>query len=63
MTLVVFHTAVLAYIESRGDRAAFARTVREIGAIWVSNEAIRCVSGNQCEGEPARAASPFAALA
>jgi hypothetical protein len=38
-TLVVFHTAVLAYIESREDRAAFARTVREIGAIWVSNEA------------------------
>ena len=37
--LVVFHTAVLAYIESREDWAAFARTVGEIGAIWVSNEA------------------------
>jgi hypothetical protein len=39
MTLVVFHTAVLAYVESREDRAAFARTVREIGAEWISNEA------------------------
>jgi hypothetical protein len=38
-TLVVFHTAALAYVESREDRAAFARSVREIGAIWVSNEA------------------------
>jgi hypothetical protein len=38
-TLVVFHTAVLAYVESREDRAAFARTVGEIGAMWVSNEA------------------------
>ncbi len=38
-TLVVFHTAVLAYVESQEDRAAFARTVRELGAIWISNEA------------------------
>lgn len=38
-TLVIFHTAVLAYVESRADRAAFARKVREIGAMWVSNEA------------------------
>jgi hypothetical protein len=39
MTLVVFHTAVLAYVESLEDRAAFARTVRELGAAWISNEA------------------------
>ena len=38
-TLVVFHTAVLAYVENREDRAAFARTVRELGATWISNEA------------------------
>ena len=38
-TLVVFHTAVLAYVKSPEDRAAFARTVREIGAMWISNEA------------------------
>jgi hypothetical protein len=39
MTLVVFHTAVLAYVESLEDRAAFARTVRELRAAWISNEA------------------------
>jgi hypothetical protein len=38
-TLVVFHTAVLAYVESTEDRAAFARTVRQLGAMWISNEA------------------------
>jgi hypothetical protein len=37
-TLVVFHTAVLAYIEEVAERAAFAATVRELGAVWVSNE-------------------------
>jgi hypothetical protein len=37
-TLVVFHTAVLAYIGDAAERAAFADTVREIGAVWVSNE-------------------------
>jgi hypothetical protein len=39
MTLVVFHTAVLAYVESREDRAAFARTVRGLGTVWICNEA------------------------
>ena len=34
-TLVVFHTAVLAYVENQEDRASFARTVRELGAMWV----------------------------
>lgn len=38
-TLVVFHTAVLAYIEDAGDRAAFARSVAEAGATWIANEA------------------------
>ena len=37
-TLVVFHTAVLAYVREKSDRAAFARTVRGLGAQWVSNE-------------------------
>ena len=37
-TLVVFHTAVLAYVADAAARAAFAETVREVGAIWVSNE-------------------------
>jgi hypothetical protein len=38
-TLVVFHTAVLAYVADPEARAAFARTVRDSGAVWVSNEA------------------------
>jgi len=38
-TLVIFHTAVVAYIADPDARAGFARTVRDLGAIWISNEA------------------------
>jgi len=38
LTPVVFHTAVLAYVTSQAQREAFARMVRDSGAIWVSNE-------------------------
>lgn len=37
-TLVVFHTAVLAYVREAADRNAFAETVKQLGAQWVSNE-------------------------
>ena len=37
-TLVVFHTAVLAYVPDAAERAAFAQTVMESGAVWVANE-------------------------
>ncbi len=36
-TLVVFHSAVLAYLE-QADRSTFARTVRELDATWIVNE-------------------------
>lgn len=36
-TLVIYHSAVLAYVD-RGKRAAFAATVAELGAVWLSNE-------------------------
>jgi hypothetical protein len=36
--LVIFHTAVLAYIGSQSERDAFADLVRDIGAVWISNE-------------------------
>ncbi len=36
-TLVIFHTAVLAYVEPR-ERRAFASLVSELGAVWLSNE-------------------------
>jgi hypothetical protein len=37
-TLVVLHTAVLAYVADPEARANFARTVRDLGATWISNE-------------------------
>ncbi len=39
-TLVIFQSAVLAYVEP-GDRARFAATVRGLQAVWLSNEAPR----------------------
>jgi hypothetical protein len=42
-TLVIFHTAVLAYVPDQRERAAFARSVREIGAVWVANEGPRLI--------------------
>lgn len=36
--MVVFHTAVLSYVSSPADRAAFAATVRDAGVVWLSNE-------------------------
>jgi hypothetical protein len=38
-TLVVFHSAVLAYVAEQAARERFAATVRGLGAVWVSNEA------------------------
>jgi len=38
-TLVVFHSAVLAYVADADLRAAFAETVRGLGGVWISNEA------------------------
>jgi hypothetical protein len=38
-TLVVFHTAVLAYVTSQEQRDEFVETVRKANAVWISNEA------------------------
>ncbi|WP_175414095.1 DUF2332 domain-containing protein [Agrococcus sp. SGAir0287] len=38
-TTVVFHTAVLAYVDAAG-REAFARTMRDGDAVWISNEGL-----------------------
>lgn len=43
-TLVVFHSAVLAYV-SPPDRAQFAGAVRKLDAVWLSNEAPGVVPG------------------
>jgi len=37
-TLVIYHTAVLAYIRDRADRDRFAKTVRSLNAVWICNE-------------------------
>jgi hypothetical protein len=42
-TLVVFHSAVLAYVPAE-DRNAFASEVARLGAVWVANEAAAVVS-------------------
>ena len=43
-TLVIFHSSVLAYVASQ-DRDRFARTVRGLAAVWLSNEAPGVVPG------------------
>jgi hypothetical protein len=43
-TLVIFHSAVLAYV-GVADRARFAATVSGLGAAWLSNEAPGVLSG------------------
>jgi hypothetical protein len=37
-TLVVFHTAVLAYVTSKARRKQFAKAMRRSSAVWISNE-------------------------
>lgn len=37
-TLVIYHSAVLAYVDEAGRRA-FADTVHRLGAVWLANEA------------------------
>ncbi len=55
-TLVVYHTAVLAYVRQRQERADFARTVENLGAVWVANEGIEHLPDAPSEpfGRPAR---------
>ncbi len=36
--LVIFHTAVLGYVEAQSERDAFAATTAELGATWISSE-------------------------
>jgi hypothetical protein len=55
-TLVVYHTAVLAYVDDAEERAALARSVAEVGGVWLANEGIEHIPGAPSEpfGEPAR---------
>jgi len=51
-TLVVFHTAVLAYVRDPADREGFARSVAQLGAVWVANEGARNIPGATEPREP-----------
>jgi len=44
-TLVIFHSAVLAYLPSEVDRAEFAKTVAHFDAVWIANESPRVIPG------------------
>jgi hypothetical protein len=39
-TLVIFHTAVLAYVRDVADREQFAEAAQKTGAEWISNEGV-----------------------
>jgi Uncharacterized protein conserved in bacteria len=58
-TLVVFHTAVLAYLTDQ-DRARFVDTVASLGCRWISNEGVRVTPGVADRlGETERRAGEF----
>jgi hypothetical protein len=44
-TLVVFHTAVLAYVHDARERDAFAHSVGQLGAVWIANEEPQHIPG------------------
>lgn len=49
-TLVIYHSAVLAYITPR-QRGEFAELVRALGAVWLSNEAPEVLPGTAADRE------------
>jgi hypothetical protein len=51
-TLVVFHTAVLAYLPDPDERAAFVETVGGLDAVWVANEAPGLLARGRQPREP-----------
>jgi hypothetical protein len=58
-TLVVFHTAVLAYVSAETERSAFAASVSALCDYWVSNEAPRAVPGVAEQAPTQRAIGRF----
>jgi hypothetical protein len=54
-TLVIFHTAVLAYVDREG-RADLAKTIERIRARWISNEA---PGFSPCDDEKAKSECPL----
>ena len=58
-TLVIFHTAVLAYTPERADREAFAERAMALCPFWVSNESPRVFPDIAARTEPDRGAGRF----
>ena len=54
-TLVIFHSAVLAYVGPAGRRQ-FADAIRGLGAVWISNEAPGVTPGDTSHSQEARSA-------
>lgn len=52
-TLVIFHSAVLAYVDPAGRRQ-FADAVRGLGAVWISNEGPGVAPGDTSHPQAAR---------
>lgn len=44
-TLVIFHTAVLAYVTEQAERDSFGRRARSLSRYWISNESPRVFPG------------------
>lgn len=58
-TLVVFHTAVLAYVRPQERRDRFAEAMRNSGAVWISNEAPGLLPALAAGAPPALASGLF----
>lgn len=58
-TLVVFHTAVLAYVPDRGLRERFAEAMMASPAVWISNESPRVFPQFAANAPPPRAPGQF----
>jgi len=58
-TVVVFHTAVLAYLADAAERLAFEQSVREAGAVWISNEAPGVLPAIAAQAGPAAPVGAF----
>jgi hypothetical protein len=55
-TLVIYHTAVLAYVRDESERSSFAQAVNELGATWIANEGAERIPGigEEVFGAPVR---------
>jgi hypothetical protein len=58
-TLVIFHTAALGYVARQADRERFVTMVRDLGAVWLSNEPPRVFPAIAAQAPPAPMAGLF----